>query len=392
MAQSLSIIIPTRERAEYLAHCVRTCLQSPLQNLEVLILDNASTDMTPSVVVSLTDPRVRYVRNQRRLSMRDNFEKGLQLAQGDVLCCIGDDDGLLAHAPEEALEILDKKNLGALSATRAHYRWPDLLVGGKNTALVPRRTGVTILNSREQLRILLKHCDYYRLPCLYHGFVRRSVVQRVLEHQDRFYLSSQVDMYSAIALSMEDIEYAFSRSPLIINGSSKRSNGASHFGGGGSLEKALWKKEDDLGFLPGFENSCSIGALVVESALRYAKSNAKSLGELVDVNDVEYVLNRECELRRRAGHADPRQAELFETAGLDHREATTHPRIHLSDRRAPQLAKKFVDFCPVTLDDKGITNVFQCALHLQELLANRHVGFADHPLEQISAALRSLAS
>ena len=95
--------------------------------------------------------------------------------------------------------------------------------------------------------------DYYRLPCLYHGFVRRSVVDRVKRRQGRFFLSSQVDTLSLIALSMEKIRYAFSSSPLVINGGSARSNGASHFGGGTAKEKTLWKQEDELGFLPGFE-------------------------------------------------------------------------------------------------------------------------------------------
>jgi glycosyltransferase involved in cell wall biosynthesis len=254
MTTSVSLIIPTRERAAYLEYAVRTCTDNPEPNLEILVLNNASTDHTDAVMQRIADPRVRYVRNDTRLSMRDNFEKGISLATGDILCFIGDDDGVFPNAIESALAIFAQHQVDAVSAARAHYFWPDLLAARRNTALLPRAKGVAIRQSRTELRRVLANHDYYRLPCLYHGFVKRSIVERVKRKQGRFFLSSQVDMYSAIALSMEGISYAYSQAPLVINGASSRSNGASHFGGGAQQEKTLWQQEDDMGFLPGFEH------------------------------------------------------------------------------------------------------------------------------------------
>jgi len=322
--------------------------------------------------------------------MRNNFEKGLQLARGKILCCIGDDDGLLPSAVETALRLFSTMPIDALSAARAHYHWPDLQWWGKDSALVPRGTGVTVLNSRSQLRTLLLDNDYHRLPCIYQGFVKRTLIDKAIGKQARFFLSNQVDIFSSVALSMQNVSYGFSSSPLVINGSSTRSNGASHSGSGGKQEQTLWKSEDDVGFLPGFEDALSIGAVIIESALRYGQSRGIRLAEMLDLGTVERALQRECSLRRQAGRPEEGIAKLYETVGdIGSYPAQANSR-RLSEIRAFHLIRKFVRLCPVLTEAKGISNVYECAMYLQELLRARRVGFFHHPLEQLKVAVRAV--
>jgi glycosyltransferase involved in cell wall biosynthesis len=390
MAPTLSIIIPTRERAAYLGHAIRTCLQGTRQDVEILVLDNASTDDTAGVVAGISDPRLRYERNDIRLSMRDNFEKGIDVSRGDILCFIGDDDGLLPNAIHSSLEIFRDLNVDALSAARALYCWPDLLAGRRNTGFLPRGRGISIIiDSRQALHSLLKTCDYYKLPCLYHGFVKRSVVDRIKTQQGRFFLSNQVDMFSSIALSMEGIRYAFCRSPLIINGASKRSNGASHFGGGGGdQERKLWQKEDDLGFLPGFEHSLTVGSLIVESALRYCQARGLSLNALLELKDVETVLAVETALRRVADRPQSEIEAMRATAGIrgdrQRRSSWTFKRA----RRAGKLINSFLGARPINFGNNGVTNVYESAVYLDALIAKHLTGFLNSPIEQVATAIR----
>jgi glycosyltransferase involved in cell wall biosynthesis len=390
MTPTLSLIIPTRERAGYLEHSIRTCMASSRADLEILVLDNASTDNTPQVVSAIRDSRLKYYRSESRLSMRDNFERGLELARGDVICYIGDDDGLMPRAVDQSLALFSQLDVDAVSAARAHYFWPDLLSARKNTALLPRASGVKVLNSREVLRKLLSDCDYYRLPCLYHGFVKRSVVERIKQKHDRFFLSSQVDIFSAIALSAEGIRYAFSKSPLVINGGSKRSNGASHFGGGGEKEKALWKIEDDLGFLSGFEGSLTVGSLIIESALRYCDANGISdLSELLDPSSVDRALFNEFRSRAVAGYSDDIAKILFETAKRPDTSSASHPSRGVTRvSRWVRLTQKYIQTRPIDMSSNNISNVYQAANILGALIASGHTGFLDGPLQQISAATR----
>lgn len=389
MGSSLSIVVPTRERATYLRHCLNTCLQSKLRDLEVLVIDNASADSTADVVKSYEDSRLRYIRSEQRLSMRDNFERGIDLARGDILLTIGDDDGVLSDGIEEAMRLFDLLAVDAVSAARVHYRWPDISAVGRNTALVPRRSGLRLANSRVELRSLLRHGDYHKLPCIYHQFVRRKIIDKVRARQGRLILSSQVDMYSTIAMSMEDIPFAYSECPFVINGSSRRSNGVSHFSGDDATEKQLWKREDDVGFLAGFAGSLTIDALIVESALRYAKANHMNVSDIFDSGDIARVLNTEFQVRRRAGWSEAESRLPFVTAGIGEGEVNA---AGFRLRRLSHLAGNFWNFYPVMLDGKGVDNVHDCANYVGRLIASRELSFTHRPMEQIMMALRYVPS
>lgn len=390
MAPILSIIIPTRERASYLRYAIQTCTANREADLEILILDNASTDDTAQTVSAVTDPRIRYERSNYRLSMRDNFERGVKLARGKILCFIGDDDGLMPNAISEALAIFTQHNVDAISAARAHYFWPDLLSPRRNTGLLPRTSGISVANTREALKTLLEHCDYYRIPCLYHGFVKKDVVDRIAQRQGRFFLSSQVDMYSAIALSAENIRYAYSQSPLIINGGSGRSNGASHFGGGGDQEKELWKKEDDIGFLPGFENSVTIGAYILESAIRYtAQSEGSSIMSMFEPQSVHLTLAAEARARLAAGRSTDGMQALVVAAGLpiDAGKTRLQPGGQLPSRMR-RLFRSYLANLPVNFESSNVSDVYGASRHFGRTIAENKAGLLQNTAEQITTSLR----
>lgn len=379
----LSVIIPTRDRARYLRASIATALQRNDVPMEVLVLDNASEDDTSAVVADIIDPRVRYARSDMRLSMRDNFERGLDLARGDYLAFIGDDDGMLAHAPETAFRIFEQPQIMALSATRAHYFWPDLISNRRSTGLLPRGSGWLEKNSRAELGTLLADSDYYRLPCLYHGFVRRELVERA--RRGRFFHSCQVDIYSAIALSMEDVAFAFSHFPLVINGGSSRSNGASHFGGGTEEEKVRFKQEDDLGFLAGFEPHATVASLIVESALRYAAMFGVALSDIFPREAIDAAM---------AGERAARIVLGLSVDGFDQAEAlagctsnATASRSGNGDRFV-RLVRSFGRMMPVDAAERGASDVMAMAQIYRHLLDKGWRRSLDRPLEQMKVSWR----
>ncbi|MEO5493522.1 MAG: glycosyltransferase family 2 protein [Sphingomonas sp.] len=385
----LSLIVPTRERREYLGYALQTCVRQPVQDMEILVLDNASGDNSLEVVDAIGDPRIAYHRSDRRLSMRDNFERGCDIARGEIICFIGDDDGILPDAIPQVLKLFRDNGVDALSADRAHYAWPDLLSGRRNTALIPRHRGFEVLDSRVQLRSLLTDDNYYKLPCVYHGFVRRSVVKEIQQKQGRMFLSSQVDMFSAIALSMEAVRYVFSRTPFIVNGGSQRSNGAAHFGGGGQEEKALWKKEDDIGFLPGFADSATVGALIIESALRYVAANGCRLADVLDREDILSALSNEAHARLCQDRPIDATRSMYHAAGVEM--PLKFRQNRRSAARAVQLGKAFLKSCPVDMDGCGVHEVDAAAQRIGGLLANRRTHLWNSPMAQLSTALRMYA-
>jgi glycosyltransferase involved in cell wall biosynthesis len=93
----ISIIIPTRNRARYLRRGLDSILQSDYPNLEILVIDGASTDDTVQLLKDYGDRITKWV------SERDGGEyfavnKGLALATGEIMKFMSDDDVLLPQA------------------------------------------------------------------------------------------------------------------------------------------------------------------------------------------------------------------------------------------------------------------------------------------------------
>ena len=383
----LSIIIPTRERAQYLTHAIATCLSNPGDHFEVIVLDNASGDNTVAAVQGIADTRLRLVQSDRRLSMRDNFERGLDIARGNTILFLGDDDGILPGAVDQALTLLTGE-IAAVTNARAHYSWPDLLASRRGTGLVPRGRSWQVLNSRDAMRTLLDDENYYRLPCVYHGFVQRRLIEKIRRRQGRFFCSSQVDMYSAIALSMEGVLYVHCDFPLVINGGSSRSNGASHFSGGSGTERTLWKAEDDLGFLSGFADHATVGSLIIESGLRYATANSIEFADMFPRSSVAAALNHDFEQRGIRGKDQSTAFQAAKLAGVTLNPTPSKRRLPPQLIRLLQLRRSFANLRAIDFEHRGINTVSGAAKVMGDLIARNRLGMASGIGEQLRASAR----
>ena len=58
----VSVILPTYNRAAFLAAAVDSVLTQTFQNFELIVVDDGSTDATPDVVQAYSDQRLVYLR------------------------------------------------------------------------------------------------------------------------------------------------------------------------------------------------------------------------------------------------------------------------------------------------------------------------------------------
>jgi glycosyltransferase involved in cell wall biosynthesis len=91
---TVSFVVPCYKLAHLLAECVNSILTQTFADLEVLIMDDCSPDHTPEVARTLTDPRVRYIRNEPNLGSLRNYNKGIELSRGKYVWLISADDYL----------------------------------------------------------------------------------------------------------------------------------------------------------------------------------------------------------------------------------------------------------------------------------------------------------
>lgn len=92
-APLLSVIIPAYNYGRFLKQTISSVLDQGYDDIEILVLDNASTDGTPEVVASFVNEScVRYLRNSRNVGPSYNVLNGIQIAQGRYLSLLMADD------------------------------------------------------------------------------------------------------------------------------------------------------------------------------------------------------------------------------------------------------------------------------------------------------------
>lgn len=99
MTPVVSVIIPTHDRASLLGQAVESVLGQTLTDLEVIVVDDGSTDATPEVMAAYAgDRRVRYERLARRRGRAAARNRGVQLANATLLGFLDSDDRYLPEA------------------------------------------------------------------------------------------------------------------------------------------------------------------------------------------------------------------------------------------------------------------------------------------------------
>jgi glycosyltransferase involved in cell wall biosynthesis len=102
----VSIIIPTFNRAKYVAQAVESVFAQTFTNLEVIVIDDGSTDETRERLASFSSSaRFHYVyqANAGRSTARN---QGIAKAQGEFLLFLDSDDQLLPNALADLLQLV----------------------------------------------------------------------------------------------------------------------------------------------------------------------------------------------------------------------------------------------------------------------------------------------
>lgn len=102
----VSIVLPTYNGSKYLRKSIESCLNQTYRNIELIVVDDCSTDETPDIVRSYNDPRIRYVRNETNQRLPRSLNIGFALTTGEYLTWTSDDNEFLPHAIETMLKIL----------------------------------------------------------------------------------------------------------------------------------------------------------------------------------------------------------------------------------------------------------------------------------------------
>ncbi|MEO9170189.1 MAG: glycosyltransferase [Candidatus Baltobacteraceae bacterium] len=100
----VTIVITSYNYGSCIGDAIRSALDQTYKHIEVLVLDNASTDNSVEVVRSFTDARIRLVTRPETIGIQRNHNDGIKEAKGDFIVFLSADDMLLPTLVEDVLD------------------------------------------------------------------------------------------------------------------------------------------------------------------------------------------------------------------------------------------------------------------------------------------------
>jgi hypothetical protein len=224
----LSIAIPTKNRQKYLTILIDELLSSTRQDFEIVVQDNSDSESLRAWIDDRNDPRLRYDYYAGWISVVDNCDRAILACSGDFICMLGDDDGIMLDESLDELAAAHSDGVDAVMGPVINYIWPDL-----NHPLIDHYGGKLYLRpvkgtttSDDLLKLGRRVVDHggamglEDLPCVYHGFIRRSALKKLYAITGSFFPGPSPDMANAIGLTAVLTKLRRASPVLVITGHS----------------------------------------------------------------------------------------------------------------------------------------------------------------------------
>jgi glycosyltransferase involved in cell wall biosynthesis len=122
----VSVILPTYNRAEILPRSINSVIKQTYSDLELVVVDDASTDDTESVVKSFEDERIKYIKQDENKGANVARNTGISQSTGEYIAFQDSDDVWLPHKIQKQVDKFRQSKEGTgLVSTGVCRVWPD---------------------------------------------------------------------------------------------------------------------------------------------------------------------------------------------------------------------------------------------------------------------------
>lgn len=162
--KKFSIILPVKNGGEYVKECIHSMLKQTLNDFDIIILDNSSTDGTVEWLKSLCDDRIIIYEADKPLSIEENWSRAVAIPKNQFMTLIGHDDILEPAFLEEMNSLINAHPQATLFTSQFDY------IDSTGKSFRAGQTVRPIENGPEFLSTLLQN----KVDIMGTGFVMRS--------------------------------------------------------------------------------------------------------------------------------------------------------------------------------------------------------------------------
>lgn len=173
----VSILIPVFNRERFIGSCIESALSQTYANIEIIIVDNCSSDNTWKICTDFaqSDDRIKIYRNENNIGPVKNWKKAVDYANGLFGKILFSDDLMKPEFIEETLKLFNEKVAFVYStANIGEIPWE-----GCDNYSIP---GITYLTKRAYVKMIAKFSGPVSPGCAL--FRISSLKQNILETLD----------------------------------------------------------------------------------------------------------------------------------------------------------------------------------------------------------------
>lgn len=180
----ISIIMFVYNEEKYLCEAIDSILCQTADNFEFIIIDDASTDNSLSIIQSYSDKRIVLIRNEQNIGNYPSRNKGMEVAIGKYICVMGADDIAYLRRLEVQYEYMETHSAVSVLGTNFIFSKTDIK---KN-----------LLFSHEQIMIKLLQNNAVLHPSL---MIRSDVMRKHGGYNEKYVYSSDYDLIAWFVIS-----------------------------------------------------------------------------------------------------------------------------------------------------------------------------------------------
>ncbi len=183
MHPSISVIIPTYNTQEYVERAIQSVLNQTFQNLEVVVVDDASTDETVDRIRGIIDERIKLFVQPQNLGASAARNRAIKAAQGTWIALLDSDDWYAPERLEKLLEVAQSEHADIVADDLS------LIRKGDDTAwsTLIRESGQPVSKPLIIDSVYLVETDQYGKQCLHLGLTKPIIKRAFLLDHDLGY-------------------------------------------------------------------------------------------------------------------------------------------------------------------------------------------------------------
>lgn len=113
----VTVLLPAYNAEKYLIQSIDSILNQTYSNFEFLVINDGSSDSTEDIILSYTDSRIRYVKNDMNCRLIANLNRGIEMANGKYIVRMDADDISMPTRISEQVEFMENNEEFAVAGS-----------------------------------------------------------------------------------------------------------------------------------------------------------------------------------------------------------------------------------------------------------------------------------